>query len=114
MSEMFLNGLTLREIGKKLDFSHERVRQIIQGGESYIKFRKDYCERCGLAKRAQAHHIDHDRKNNKEENITTLCYKCHTIEHRDRGEPNHVPFETKLRRTRKNTWEAKYKGAYPY
>lgn len=52
-----------------------------------VKRELRYCQDCGkdLIDANQwgwcAHHIDHDRDNNVEENITLLCKSCHQIEH---------------------------------
>ena len=61
---------------------------------SYIQYRKDYCEKCGVREdewtrkrkytspdALTAHHKDLNHENNQPENIMTLCRKCHTKVH---------------------------------
>lgn len=45
------------------------------------------CERCFEVRLAalEVHHKDHNRKNNTEDNLTTLCATCHAIEHRSKS-----------------------------
>lgn len=49
----------------------------------YYKYLKDNCEECGVengykqGKYLCVHHVDGDITNNKEENLKTLCQKCH-------------------------------------
>ena len=60
-----------------------------KGGVSTYRVRalKEYgevCNRCGyvdVPKILQVHHINHDRSNNKLENLEVLCPNCHAIEH---------------------------------
>lgn len=42
------------------------------------------CERCGYAEIPQileVHHIDRNRRNNRDENLKVLCPNCHSIDH---------------------------------
>ena len=54
---------------------------------NYIKLRKKLssefvkCENCDIMKATQVHHINKDRKNNKRENLTVLCRRCHVSKH---------------------------------
>ena len=50
----------------------------------YRLFRKDTCEKCGSTENLCVHHIDGNRKNNVEENMMTLCKKCHQKLHTKR------------------------------
>jgi hypothetical protein len=43
------------------------------------------CNRCGSTTRPQAHHVDGNWRNNRAENIETLCAPCHSDEHRGQG-----------------------------
>lgn len=45
------------------------------------KFRKAFCEACGITVKLHAHHKDKNIKNNTEENIQTLCIHCHKFLH---------------------------------
>ncbi len=51
------------------------------------KFVKPVCERCGYKAvdmvLMDGHHKDHNRKNNVESNIESLCAFCHRLIHRD-------------------------------
>jgi hypothetical protein len=47
----------------------------------YKKKRKSACERCGATENLVVHHKDRDRHNNQEDNLETLCRKCHFKEH---------------------------------
>jgi len=45
---------------------------------------KGACEACGGLERLEAHHIDENPKNNRSQNIQTLCRSCHRAEHAQR------------------------------
>lgn len=47
----------------------------------YKKTRKELCERCGSSEHLVVHHKDQDRHNNSDDNLETLCRKCHFKEH---------------------------------
>jgi hypothetical protein len=47
----------------------------------YVKKKK--CERCSSKKQLCVHHKDRDRKNNKPDNLETICRLCHIEEHRE-------------------------------
>ncbi len=52
-------------------------------------YKKDNCQKCGISKEIAAlevDHIDGNRSNNREDNLQTLCTKCHiekTIKNKD-------------------------------
>lgn len=59
-----------------------------KGGESrnaYLyrarKFLKEECECCGATSELHAHHINTNWKDNRKENIQTLCVFCHQFWH---------------------------------
>lgn len=43
------------------------------------------CQLCGETKKLEVHHIDYDKNNNEENNLITLCRKCHGITNYNRG-----------------------------
>ena len=43
------------------------------------------CQLCGDTKKLEVHHIDYDKNNNEENNLITLCRKCHGITNYNRG-----------------------------
>ena len=43
------------------------------------------CQLCGETKKLEVHHIDYDKNNNNEDNLITLCKKCHGITNYNRG-----------------------------
>jgi hypothetical protein len=49
------------------------------------KFIKSNCERCGIDKNLDVHHIDHNPLNNDLDNLKTLCDSCHTKTHWEEG-----------------------------
>lgn len=56
-----------------------------------INFRKaTSCERCGFIPKDRCqldiHHKDRNRKNNKIENLETICANCHRLEHKEERE----------------------------
>lgn len=48
---------------------------------TYKKANKGYCEICGSKKMLNVHHINEDHNNFDEENLMTLCTKCHSQIH---------------------------------
>ncbi len=54
-----------------------------RSGEYYAKYKKDRCEFCGFIPvhscQLAVDHKDGDRRNNKEENLQTLCHNCHFL-----------------------------------
>lgn len=47
------------------------------GIRSYQKYNKGFCEYCNSKLNLCVHHKDKNRKNNKEDNLITLCKRCH-------------------------------------
>lgn len=45
------------------------------------KYLKDKCEHCGSVEKLQIHHIDY-KKEIDLSSISTLCFKCHKLEHK--------------------------------
>ena len=53
----------------------------IVGYHKMIDLTTACCEQCGSTKNLLIHHRDHDRTNNKRENLQVLCKKCHQKHH---------------------------------
>lgn len=86
-------GLSYAAIGKVFGISRQRVHQVLSGyngvkGEytpawrfklTAIVFQRDNyrCQRCNSVGCLILHHIDGDDRNNKLENLLTLCKPCH-------------------------------------
>ena len=54
----------------------------------YKRFKKKRCERCPSKGPLLVHHKDRNRRNSNPSNLETLCFPCHTREHKaemDRG-----------------------------
>lgn len=51
---------------------------------------KAYCRLCNITDKRilLIHHLDENRKNNKLDNLTWLCYNCHFLVHRYKGYRN--------------------------
>jgi len=47
----------------------------------YTQFKKPFCEICKITEKLCVHHKDEDRTNNKEDNLQTLCRRCHALTH---------------------------------
>lgn len=50
-----------------------------------IKNNDGKCDICSTTKKISVHHVDHDRTNNKEENLRVLCSQCHASLHKNEG-----------------------------
>jgi hypothetical protein len=60
-----------------------RNREIARNRDGYK------CASCGIPqeefiRRLNVHHIDENKHNNNLNNLTTLCYKCHSLIHKGR------------------------------
>lgn len=51
------------------------------GIQTYRRKKKESCNRCGSTENLVVHHIDENRYNNIDENLETLCRRCHQIHH---------------------------------
>lgn len=51
------------------------------GIQTYRRKMGDKCNRCGSNEKLLVHHIDENRYNNRDENLETLCRRCHQIHH---------------------------------
>lgn len=72
----------------------EKLREQIRERDSYT------CQICDVKqvdKKHDVHHIDYDKKNCAEENLITLCHKCHTKTNSKRDEWTEYFKEKKLR-----------------
>jgi len=87
------------------------------GIRAYRSRVKPQCEECGEGKNLQVHHIDENRLNNTDENLKTLCAKCHRAKHIRRGHKLSEEHKAKLKdawtrrevRSVKHTEETKQK-----
>lgn len=50
------------------------------------RFLKKECEECGTTEKLTIHHVDLNWRNNNQENLMTLCNKCHSNWHAERGQ----------------------------
>ena len=50
-----------------------------------------HCARCGKSKRLLVHHINRDHADDTPSNRTTICYRCHSLQHLDLGVPGRRP-----------------------
>ena len=59
----------------------EKNPRFNNGWRQYHRIMKDKnnCENCGRKYNLETHHKDGDRKNNKPENLTKVCRRCHMI-----------------------------------
>jgi len=54
-----------------------KTRSKWQSYKPYWKFKKGYCEECYTDKGLECHHRDGNSDNHTEDNIATLCHRCH-------------------------------------
>lgn len=66
-----------RAISRETDRSMGKNPSWKGGIQIYRKYKKECCENCKSKKNLEVHHIDSNRYNNEEENLITLCKKCH-------------------------------------
>lgn len=106
-------GLKARYHTKNLDGSVRYWRNICSKchknqGQTQYKYRldkKNYCEECGFVAKHSVQldvdHIDGNHKNNKEENLKTLCANCHRLKTVMFGEHNGIKYVPHNRETNK-------------
>lgn len=71
-----------RATAKEIDRTGENNPGWKGGIQTYRKFKKNNCERCGTTDKLIVHHKDENRYNNVLDNLETLCRRCHQIHHR--------------------------------
>lgn len=57
--------------------SGENNNNYKNGISTYAQHKKSKCELCGSTRNLMVHHKDGNRKNNKPNNLQTLCWSCH-------------------------------------
>lgn len=65
---------------KKKDYPKEfsfKRKKLLEDARNY-----KWCTDCGLKELLQVHHIDHNIFNNTDENLSVLCYYCHSKYHK--------------------------------
>lgn len=78
-SKMWLGGQRKKDYGT--EFNNELKRKVIERD-------KRICQICGILLKGNIHphHIDYDKKNNRKDNLITLCNSCHSkTNHNRRG-----------------------------
>ena len=90
-SGLFFCSKSCQTLWRNKIFKEENHGNWINGESAYRNIlirsgRVTKCLLCGyLDQRAlSAHHIDHERTNNKVDNLTWLCLNCHYLVHHDR------------------------------
>ena len=79
LDALFAEVLALRE-GRALS-----VPKRDQAQADAREFLKQECEGCGGIDNLNAHHEDHDWRNNIPSNVRTLCHDCHVKAHKAQG-----------------------------
>ena len=85
IKNMSSKGVTYREIGSLFGISFQRVHQIVKNYNRrsdfniiWTKMRDGFkCLVCDSKNNLEVHHIDNNKRNDKPENLATLCRKCH-------------------------------------
>jgi len=62
----------------------EPTRRALLGRVRHL--RKSHCERCGTSDSLSTHHINRNWRDNRPENLQTLCASCHTSLHHEHGD----------------------------
>ena len=81
-----------QDIGTVFNISRQRVHQILSGYKSpdfYTSIMYEHvhrmgnhqCPICGKKKKLIVHHIDGNDRNNKPNNLTSMCVSCHAKLH---------------------------------
>lgn len=68
-------------ISREHEHSAERNPMWRGGIQTYRRFRKSACERCGTKTKLLVHHKNENRYDNRLENLETLCRRCHQVHH---------------------------------
>ncbi len=69
-----------KEITNNLGSNYKYLFGFNKKLKNKIKKRDSYsCQLCGKTEELHIHHIDYNKKNNEENNLITLCRKCHNI-----------------------------------
>lgn len=88
IKKLYSNGYTYKSIGLKYKITAQRIRQIVTGygSVSFLSYatRPNLLRKnCDCGKLAtQIHHIDRNCKNNKSNNLISLCKICHSALHK--------------------------------
>lgn len=71
------------------------------------------CQECGIyddrLKKMHVHHIDHDRLNNKLDNLMVLCAKCHKAKHPQKATEHQKRIASKTHKGKPKSEEQKKK-----
>ena len=81
---LYRQGNTYSQIGIIFGISRQRIHQIIRNissrgyqGERILRRDNYQCQFCFNNKKLEIHHLDQNRKNNKDTNLLVLCQECH-------------------------------------
>lgn len=85
------NGGNNKEIINNVGGNHKYLFGFNKKLKDSIKKRDGFsCLLCGVSSDLHVHHIDYNKKNNNDENLVTLCRKCHNITNYNREFWTHV------------------------
>jgi mannose-6-phosphate isomerase-like protein (cupin superfamily) len=74
------NNGNSKEIINNIGADYKYARGFNKGLKERIKERDDNCcLMCGSKSSLEIHHVDYNKKNNEDNNLITLCKKCHNI-----------------------------------